>query len=84
MKVLICDPIDPEAVETMRQAGIEVDVRDTITAEELEAVAADYDVMVVRSRTKVTAAVMDKAPSLKLIVRGGVGVDNIDVKHGRG
>jgi D-3-phosphoglycerate dehydrogenase len=81
MKVLICDPIDPEAVETMRQAGIEVDVRDTITAEELEAVAADYDVMVVRSRTKVTAAVMDKAPNLKLIVRGGVGVDNIDVKH---
>ncbi len=81
MKVLICDPIDPEAVETMRRAGIEVDVRDTITAEELEAVAADYDVMVVRSRTKVTAAVMDKAPNLKLIVRGGVGVDNIDVKH---
>lgn len=81
MKVLICDPIDPEAVETMRRAGIEVDVRDTITAEELEAVAADYDVMVVRSRTKVTAAVMDKAPNLKLIVRGGVGVDNIDVQH---
>lgn len=81
MKVLVCDPIDPEAVETMRRAGIEVDVRDTITAEELEAAVADYDVLVVRSRTKVTAAVMDKAPHLKLIVRGGVGVDNIDVKY---
>ncbi|MCS7282497.1 MAG: D-2-hydroxyacid dehydrogenase [Anaerolineae bacterium] len=81
MKVLVCDPIDPEAVETMRQAGIEVDVRDTITAAELEAAVADYDVLVVRSRTKVTAAVMDKAPKLKLIVRGGVGVDNIDVSH---
>lgn len=81
MKVLVCDPIDPEAVETMRQAGIEVDVRDTITAAELEATVADYDVLVVRSRTKVTAAVMDRAPKLKLIVRGGVGVDNIDVPH---
>ncbi|MCS7178024.1 MAG: D-2-hydroxyacid dehydrogenase [Anaerolineae bacterium] len=81
MKVLICDPIDPEAVETIRRAGIEVDVRDTITAEELEAVVADYDILVVRSRTKVTAAVIDKAPKLKLIVRGGVGVDNIDVEH---
>jgi len=82
MKLLICDPTDPASVETMRQAGIEVDVQDAITPEELEAVVGHYDAIVVRSRTKVTAAVIDKGlPRLKLIIRGGVGVDNIDVKH---
>jgi D-3-phosphoglycerate dehydrogenase len=66
----------------MRKAGIEVDVRDDISPADLEAVVGNYDAMVVRSRTKVTAAVIDKGlPRLKLIIRGGVGVDNIDVKH---
>ncbi len=81
MKVLVCDPIDEKAVATMRGAGVEVDVRDDISPEELEAVIAGYDAMVVRSRTKVTAAVLDKAANLKLIIRGGVGVDNIDVAY---
>lgn len=82
MKLLVCDPTEAEAVETMRRAGIEVDVRDDIPAADLEAVVGNYDAIVVRSRTKVTAAVIDKGlPRLKLIIRGGVGVDNIDVKH---
>ena len=81
MKLLICDPTAPDAIEAMRQAGIEVDVRDDITAEELETVLAGYDAMVVRSRTKVRAPLIDKAPSLKLIIRGGVGLDNIDVAY---
>ncbi len=82
MKLLICDPTEAQAIATMRQAGIEVDVQDAITPEELEAVVGNYDAIVVRSRTKVTAAVIDKGlPRLKLIIRGGVGVDNIDVKH---
>jgi D-3-phosphoglycerate dehydrogenase len=65
----------------MREAGIEVDVRGDITPEELEAVIADYDAMVVRSRTKVREPLIDKATNLKLIVRGGVGLDNIDVGY---
>jgi len=65
----------------MREAGIEVDVRDDITPEELEAVIADYDAMVVRSRTKVREPLIDKATNLKLVVRGGVGLDNIDVDY---
>ncbi len=82
MKLLICDPTEKEAVEMMRRAGIEVDVRDDITPADLEAVVGQYDALVVRSRTKVTAAVIDRGlPRLKLIIRGGVGVDNIDVKH---
>lgn len=83
MKVLICDPTDPESVERMRAAGIEVDVRDDISAEELMEVLPAYDGMVVRSRTKVRAPLIDKAKNLKVIVRGGVGLDNIDVEQAR-
>ncbi len=83
MKVLICDPTDPEAIEQMRAAGIEVDVRDGISAEELPGVLPAYDGMVVRSRTKVRAPLIDAAPDLKVIVRGGVGLDNIDVDYAR-
>ena len=83
MKVLICDPTDPEAIARMREAGIEVDVRDDISAEELPAVLPAYDGMVVRSRTKVRQPLIDQAANLKVIVRGGVGLDNIDVDYAR-
>lgn len=81
MKVLVCDSISPKAVERMRKACIEVDVNDKITPEELLQVIGNYDGMVVRSRTKVRKPVLDAAANLKVIVRGGVGVDNIDVDY---
>jgi D-3-phosphoglycerate dehydrogenase len=83
MKVLVCDPVDSSAVEAIRQAGIEVDVRDDILPEELEQVIDGYNGMVVRSRTKVREPLIDKADNLQLIVRGGVGLDNIDVDYAR-
>jgi D-3-phosphoglycerate dehydrogenase len=83
MKLLVCDPTDPKAIAAMRDAGIEVDVRDDITLEDLEGVIAGYDAMVVRSRTKVRQPLIDKAENLKVIVRGGVGLDNIDVEYAR-
>ncbi len=83
MKVLICDPTAPEAIEKMRAAGIEVDVRDDISAEELPQVLPAYHGMVVRSRTKVRQPLIDGASNLKVIVRGGVGLDNIDVDYAR-
>lgn len=81
MKVLVCDSISPRAVERMRKACIEVDVNDKITPEELLQVVGEYDAIVVRSRTKVRKPVIDAARNLKVIVRGGVGVDNIDVDY---
>lgn len=81
MKVLVCDSISPRAVERMRKACIEVDVQDKITADELLQVIGGYDAMVVRSRTKVRKPVIDAATNLKVVVRGGVGVDNIDVDY---
>lgn len=81
MKILVCDSISPRAVERMRNAGLEVDVQDAITPEELLEAIAPYEAMVVRSRTKVRKPVIDRATSLRVIVRGGVGVDNIDVEY---
>ncbi len=81
MKVLVCDSISPHAIERMRKACIEVDVQDKITADELLQVVGEYDAIVVRSRTKVRKPVIDAAKKLKVIVRGGVGVDNIDVDY---
>ena len=81
MKVLICDPISPSAVQRMRERGVEVVVDDTITPERLVEVIPAYHAVVVRSRTKIRKNVIDVAPNLKVIVRGGVGVDNIDQEY---
>ncbi len=78
-KVLICDSVDAQAVAAMRAAGVEVDVRDTITLDELGQVIGEYEGIVVRSRTKVRAPLLQNPGNLKLIIRGGVGVDSIDV-----
>jgi D-3-phosphoglycerate dehydrogenase len=56
-------------------------VQDKITPDELLQVIGGYDAMVVRSRTKVRKPVIDAAKNLKVVVRGGVGVDNIDVDY---
>ncbi len=83
MKILICDKTEKEAVEQMRAAGLQVDVRDDITPEELPKVLPAYDGMVVRSRTKVRQPLIDVCPNLKVIVRGGVGLDTIDADYAR-
>lgn len=80
MKVLICDSVAPDTIRALEEAGIDVDYRPDISAEELVRDAAQYDGMVVRSRTRVTKEVIDAAAGhLKIVVRGGVGLDNIDV-----
>jgi D-3-phosphoglycerate dehydrogenase len=83
MKILICDKTEKEAIEQMRAAGLQVDVRDDITPEELPGVLPAYDGMVVRSRTKVRQQLIDVCPDLKVIVRGGVGLDTIDAEYAR-
>jgi D-3-phosphoglycerate dehydrogenase len=81
MKLLVCDPVDAEAIAAMRDAGIEVDVNDDVTREELEEIIPEYDAMIVRSRTKVREPLIDKATNLEAIIRPGVGLDNIDVEY---
>jgi len=81
VKVLVSDPIHEDGVEMLREAGFSVDLRTDITAEELLEVIGGYDAIVVRSRTKLTAEVLEKAVGLKAIARAGVGLDNIDTGY---
>jgi D-3-phosphoglycerate dehydrogenase len=83
MKILICDKTENEYIEQMRAAGLTVDVRDDITPEELFTVLPAYDGMVVRSRTKVRQPLIDACPNLKVIVRGGAGLDTIDHEYAK-
>ncbi len=82
-RVLASDPLDPGAVAAMREAGLQVDEKTDLTPEQLVDVIGQYDAIVVRSATKVRAAVLDAAANLKLVVRAGVGLDNVDVEHAR-
>lgn len=83
MRILVCDKTERECIEQMRAAGLEVDVRDEISPAELMTTLPAYDGMVVRSRTKVRRPLIDNCPHLKVIVRGGVGLDTIDADYAR-
>ncbi|MCS6910973.1 MAG: hydroxyacid dehydrogenase, partial [Anaerolineales bacterium] len=78
LKILIADGLSEKGVEVLRGAG-EVVVNPKITADELLEAIPEYHALIVRSRTKVTAQVIEAGTNLKVIGRAGVGVDNIDV-----
>ncbi len=82
MRILVTDGMDKSAIAALQATGHEV-VEQFYAPEELGAALRDFDVCVVRSKTKVRANHIDEAKgsNLKLIIRGGVGVDNIDVKY---
>ena len=83
MKILVCDKTEMDAIEKMRAAGLTVDTNFEITPEELLNVLPNYDGCVVRSRTKIRQPLIDACPNLKVIVRGGVGLDTIDAEYAR-
>ncbi len=79
-KILITDGLKP-AGQTILSREAEVDDRNGISAAELLAVIGNYDAVIVRSRTKITAEVLEAGkPRLKVVGRAGVGVDNIDLE----
>jgi D-3-phosphoglycerate dehydrogenase len=80
-RVLVCDEIDQKGIEIMKKSGLQVDYKPEIRHDELVRSVKDYDILVVRSRTKVTKEVIDANSAMKVIARVGVGLDNIDVKH---
>ncbi len=82
-RVLVSDPIAEDAIEMMKQAGLTVDVKTDLSKDELKETIPSYEAIVVRSATKVRTDVIDAAKNLKLIVRAGVGLDNIDVDYAK-
>ncbi len=82
MKILITDGISADGAAMLRNAGHEV-VEQKLTPEELLQHIPAYDALLVRSASKVPAAVIDAGVNLKVIGRGGVGLDNIDVAYAK-
>ena len=82
-RVLVSDPLAAEAVAEMMAAGLDVAVKTGLSPDELKKEIGAYEAIVVRSATKLRKDVLDRAERLELIVRAGVGLDNIDVDHAK-
>jgi D-3-phosphoglycerate dehydrogenase len=80
MKILITDPVDDAMLVDLRKDGFEVDMKPEIPPESLLKLIPDYEALIVRSGTKVTAEVIESGRKLRVIGRAGAGVDNIDVE----
>ncbi len=82
IKILANDGIHPDGKMLLEEANYQVDT-EKIPQDKLPEVLPDYDVIIVRSATKVRKELIDQCPKLKIIARGGVGLDNIDVEYAR-
>ena len=82
IKILVNDGMHPDGQSLLEQANYQVDT-DKVAQEDLPKILPDYDVILVRSATKVRQDLIDQCPNLKIIGRGGVGLDNIDVNYAK-
>ena len=80
IKILANDGIDPDGKTLLEEANYQVDT-EKVAQEDLKEVLPNYDVIIVRSATKVRKDLIDACPNLKIIARAGVGTDNIDVAY---
>jgi D-3-phosphoglycerate dehydrogenase len=81
VKIVIADDLPASAVDLLRaEPGWEVDTQSGRTASELQSALGDADALLVRSATKVSAALLNAAPLLRIVARAGTGVDNVDVE----
>lgn len=80
MRILITDPISEIAVKMLKEKGMEIDLKYDFPKERIGEIIDNYQGIVVRSGTRLRGEILEKAKNLKLIIRGGVGLDNIDLK----
>jgi len=81
MKILVSDNLSESGIEKLAKVpGFEVKVNTTMSAEEFRRVIKEFDALVIRSSTKVTAQVLQNAHNLKVIGRAGIGLDNVDIE----
>src|SRR5450756_659819 len=80
-KVLISDALSPAAVQIFKDRGIEVDFQPNLgkDKDKLAEIIGNYDGLAIRSATKATAKILEKATRLKVIGRAGIGVDNVEI-----
>ena len=77
--VLICDQVAPILNEILQKNGLKITYEPEITPDQIKEKIFNFDIVVVRSRTKITKEMIDRATQCKIIARVGVGLDNIDV-----
>ncbi len=81
-KLLITDGLSNDGVQALEQSGLfEVSFHKSVEKEALLTMLPNFEVVVIRSATKMTKELIDAAPKLKVIMRAGAGVDNVDVTH---
>ena len=79
-KILVSDPLSEDGIKILKESGMEVvELEKAPTEDELCSIIGEYDGLIIRSGTKVTAKVIDAAKNLKVVGRAGVGVDNVDI-----
>jgi D-3-phosphoglycerate dehydrogenase len=85
IRVLVSDKCSPDGVAILEAAkdAVQLDVKTGMTADELKGVIGKYDAIIIRSATKLTKDVLEKATKLKAVARAGVGVDNVDLKYAK-
>ncbi|NOY69812.1 MAG: phosphoglycerate dehydrogenase [Deltaproteobacteria bacterium] len=80
MKVLVSDKLGEIGIQMFEaEDGITVDVKTGLSPEELKQIIGEYDALVIRSATKVTADLLSAATKLKVVGRAGIGLDNVDI-----
>ena len=79
MKVLISDNLAPVGAQILMDTGLEVDIKTGLAPEELKNIIPEYEGLVIRSATKVTAEIIEAATNLKVVGRAGIGLDNVDI-----
>lgn len=80
VRILITDKVAQEGIDLLNSIdGVQAEVKTGIGEEELSEIIGQYDGLIIRSATKVTAKVLARPGKLKAVARAGVGVDNIDV-----
>lgn len=79
-KILICDKLAEQGIDVFRSdADCTVDIKLGLSPAELKMIVGDYDALVVRSETQITADIISEAKNVKVIGRAGVGLDNVDI-----
>ncbi|KAF2029818.1 d-3-phosphoglycerate dehydrogenase-like protein [Setomelanomma holmii] len=78
-KILIPEKVSPDGLALLKDQ-FEVDEKKDLSPEELKSIIGQYEALIVRSETKVTAELLEAAKKLKVVARAGVGVDNVDVQ----
>jgi D-3-phosphoglycerate dehydrogenase len=79
MNVLVADPLAQEGIDLLKEYA-NVDVKTKLKPDEIKAIIGNYEAMIVRSQTRVTADIIEAGKKLVVIGRAGVGVDNIDTE----